>query len=151
MGAALGLSLSSHEDRSRWAAAAPRSPWPAPSDPWVEVRADGEVVASARGTDTDGVVVVVAAIVALVAAVALLKRADSATLAWVGTVAFGVCLVAGVVNWLLFDGLADWALSEEGRTRAGEQADYGWGVLVVLGAGLVGTLVSLRHACHLAY
>lgn len=44
--------------------------------PWVEVRAEGEVIASARGTDTDGVVVVVAAIVALVAAVALLKLGD---------------------------------------------------------------------------
>lgn len=90
------------------------------------------------GAQTDGLVAIIAAVVAAITLVVALVRTRASVAAWTSLVAFVICALTGLVNWL--------ALAP---ASSGTGVETRWGVAVVTLAGLAGTICAFIIACRL--
>lgn len=108
--------------------------------PWLHQRLGrGRPLETTGGLALDGWLSLTGAAVALVALLVLLLRPTAAPAAWTAVAGLALGVVVGAANWLLLDTTAPAFV----RETPGASHEVGWGLLLVVAAGLLGVAASI--------
>ena len=109
--------------------------------PWMHFEDAGGNTGTQRGVQTDGAVVVIAGVVAIVAFAVALARPGNYRAALIGLIAVAASALVGAYSWMIFDQAIP---AYEGTGRI-THAETGWGLPVSTAAGVAATLVAVAH------